>query len=171
MLRLRNGIGTFSRWLFPLLLVACAPDPPPSARPHLELFTCFHAASCLAALDAVLAHPDARITIHAVPQDAAERHLAERMTQLATQAPDHAVNVWARLAARWRADGSLGIGPALAWAGPEATGVPLGGLERHAAALDSALARYRSLGGSGGPVLLRNGIVVVLPLASAPQTP
>lgn len=136
---------------------ACAEPPRPAEDPvRLELFTCFHAEACFEALDAVLAvDPDA--VIHAVPEDAAERALAVRLAQLRAAAPPAERAVWQALAERWRTEGALGVGPAHAWATPQATGVPTEGIKAFEGAVEAAIRAYRAAGGRDGPVLLRNG--------------
>lgn len=136
------------------MLTACAPVR--EDEPRVELFTCFHAPACFAALETVLdAAPGA--VVHAVPQDAAERGLAVRLAQLRAADPAAAQAVWRRLAARWRADGALGVGPAHQWANPQATGVPVAGIEGFEDDVDAALAVYARAGGTGGPLILRDG--------------
>lgn len=133
---------------------------------RVELFTCFHAEACFAALDAVLeAAPDA--IIHVVPEDAAERSLAVRLAQLRVLRPEAERAVWQALRTRWKTEGALGIGPAHTWATPAATGVLLDGIEAFEAVVDSAVDAYRAAGGADGPVVLRNGLPVA-PDALAP---
>lgn len=154
-----------------LLFAACQPSPPPAApavlRPaNITLFTCFHADTCFAALDAVLKTAPGAV-IHAVPEDAAEHALAVRLAHLRAANPQAERAVWQALRERWTTQRALGVGPAHGWATPQATGVPLDGIETFEGVVDAAVREYRELGGRDGPVILRDGQPVA-PDALAP---
>lgn len=149
-----------------LLLAACGGPSPPPEPVRLDLFACVHAPTCFAALDAALAEarkPGIELVIRPVPQDAAEHALAVRLAQLRALAPEAARAVWERLLTRWRDDSALGVGPALRWASPAETGVPLAGpppVDTFEAVVAADRRAFAALGGMDGPLLLRDGVPV-----------